>query len=174
MKRIQQPIIFCSHLVQNFDFEAKLHYKWLNEFWTKWQLCPKKVISKAIYFYFYSSSELRMIPQPPPPPKMYWVHAPSSTLPDDYHPGVQHQNMNPIRGRYPQSQQRPRPLVTTPLSHHPGAAVAPPTRDQLYNRRSRGIHYITDDSDVWFHSAVRVRIRCGEDATRKVNKGHAL
>ena len=102
-----------------------------------------------------TSSELRMIPQPPPPPKMYWVHAPSATLSDDYHPGVQHQNMNPIRGRYPQSQQRQRPLVTTPLSHHPGAArdslgaaVAPPTRDQLYNRRSRGIHYITDDSDV--------------------------
>ena len=89
-----------------------------------------------------TSSDIRMIPQPPPPPKMYWVQNPNT------------------RVRYPQNQERPArpgqvsgagpPLVATPLSHHPGATVAlpPPTRDQLYNRRSRGMHYTTDDSDV--------------------------
>lgn len=105
-----------------------------------------------------TSSDIRMIPQPPPPPKMYWVQNPNTTV-------VQ-------RVRYPQQNQErparpgqvvsgggsgppPPPLVATPLSHHPGATVqaALPqqtlTRDQLYNRRSRGMHYEhTDDSDV--------------------------
>ena len=112
-----------------------------------------------------TSSDLKMIPQPPPPPKLYWVQHQQAT--------AAAQNMNSRggeRGRYGSpatsglisgsggggppppamtaSQRQLQTIVTTPLSHHPGAS-APPTRDQLYNRRSRGnIHYINDDSDV--------------------------
>ena len=118
-----------------------------------------------------TSSDLKMIPQPPPPPKLYWVQHQQATSAA--------QNINSrggaSGGRYGSpatsglisgsggagptstavaSQRQLQTIVTTPLSHHPGASVGaaqPPTRDQLYNRRSRGnIHYINDDSDVWF------------------------
>ena len=97
-----------------------------------------------------TSSDIRMIPQPPPPPKMYWVQNPNTTA--RVRPPWANQERPARPGQVVSgSAGGPAPLVATPLSHHPGATVAlpPPTRDQLYNRRSRGMHYEpTDDSDV--------------------------
>ena len=38
---------------QIVNFEAKLHKKWLNEFWTKWQLWPKNVITQILHSFWY-------------------------------------------------------------------------------------------------------------------------
>ena len=96
-----------------------------------------------------TSSDIRMIPEPPPPPKMYWVQNPNTTA--RVRPPWANQERPARPGPGQVASGGPAPLVATPLSHHPGATVAlpPPTRDQLYNRRSRGMHYEpTDDSDV--------------------------
>ena len=48
VKKIQWSLDFSLYLISNCQFWSKNYIKIINEFWTKWQFWPKKVITQIL------------------------------------------------------------------------------------------------------------------------------